>query len=580
MGGQRHQFLKAKTLGVLSALSVTGAISFMIYRTEGAQSPYFAGVNLPTLCFAAMMPWSLVQTLLMCGGTLLFYVVACVLNPSAHSPSFLPYLGFNTSFIFIASTVCVDSRSFCPACASRIFACGISSTPRIANFRTSTASRPSFSRTSATSCARRSRSFSAPWKRCSPEGTRSRRRFTTASCSCIGILRLLKLINDLLELTRIDLRREDIRKKTMKLGPYVKGIVDSVRHLGLSKQLRIKVEEGDPKAEALIDPSRIEKVLLNLLTNALKYTPAGGSITVRWRSDVAGSEIDVADTGVGIPAEDLSKVFDRFHQVRSNEANQNQGVGIGLALAKELVEQHGGRIEVESEPGKGSLFRILLPNVEASAAPAMESPAPVEPQTSEEAKEAVAEPLVAARRRRSRSSTPSARRIAVGGKSARETDLPTLGRGEETILVADDESDMRRYIVSLLSESYRVVQTASGANVADLVAEHEPRIVLLDWMMPGKDGLAVCASCAGITRDMKIVLLTARIDESSKLDALDAGVDDFLTKPFSSIELRTRVANLLRSARLQTELRAPITTSRTPSRNCSAPRPCSSRARR
>lgn len=557
VGGQRHQFLKAKTLGVLSALSVTGAISFMIYRTEGAQSPYFAGVNLPTLCFAAMMPWSLVQTLLMCGGTLLFYVVACVLNPSAHSPSFLPYLGFNTSFIFIASTVCVGLTLF----LSRV---------RFEDFRlrhqldAKNRELQDLDRLKTQFFSNVSHELRTPLTLIlGPVETllaRGDALETKIHDSLMLVhrntLRLLKLINDLLELTRIDLRREDIRKKTMKLGPYVKGIVDSVRHLGLSKQLRIKVEEGDPKAEALIDPSRIEKVLLNLLTNALKYTPAGGSITVRWRSDVAGSEIDVADTGVGIPAEDLSKVFDRFHQVRSNEANQNQGVGIGLALAKELVEQHGGRIEVESEPGKGSLFRILLPNVEASAAPAMESPAPVEPQTSEEAKEAVAEPLVAG----AATAEPFEHAFRSADRSWREvgaeTDLPTLGRGEETILVADDESDMRRYIVSLLSESYRVVQTATGANVADLVAEHEPRIVLLDWMMPGKDGLAVCRELRGHYPDMKIVLLTARIDESSKLDALDAGADDFLTKPFSSIELRTRVANLLRSARLQTELRA------------------------
>jgi C4-dicarboxylate-specific signal transduction histidine kinase len=115
---------------------------------------------------------------------------------------------------------------------------------------------------------------------------------------------------------------------------------------------------------------------------------------------------------------------------------------------------------------------------------------------------------------------------------------------------------MRRYIVSLLSENYRVVQTATGANVIDLVAEHEPRMALLDWMMPGKDGLSVCRELRGKYPDLKIVLLTARIDERSKLDALEAGADDFLTKPFSSVELRTRVANLLRSGRLQSDLRA------------------------
>jgi hypothetical protein len=166
VGGQRYQFLKAKTLGVLSALSVTGAISFMIYRTEGAQSPYFAGVNLATLCFAAMMPWSLVQTLLMCAGTLLFYVVACVLNPSAAQPSFLPYLGFNASSSSSRARFAWGSRSSCPGCASRTSVCVTSSMRKIASFRISTASRRSSSRTSATSCALRSRSSCFPSSRC------------------------------------------------------------------------------------------------------------------------------------------------------------------------------------------------------------------------------------------------------------------------------------------------------------------------------------------------------------------------------------------------------------------------------
>jgi C4-dicarboxylate-specific signal transduction histidine kinase len=138
-----------------------------------------------------------------------------------------------------------------------------------------------------------------------------------------------------------------------------------------------------------------------------------------------------------------------------------------------------------------------------------------------------------------------------------DNDLPSVGRGEEVILVADDENDMREFVVSMLADDYRVVQTRHGGNVADLVAEHEPNLVLLDWMMPGKDGLEVCRELRAKEdcRDLKIMLLTARVDEKSKIDALASGADDFLTKPFSSIEVKTRVANLLRAARLQKDLR-------------------------
>jgi signal transduction histidine kinase len=354
-------------------------------------------------------------------------------------------------------------------------------------------------------------------------------------------LRLLKLINDLLDLTRIDQGAEILRKKTIQIGPFVKGIVDSVRHLGLSKQLRIKVEDGDANVEMAADPARIEKVLINLLTNAVKFTPAGGAIVVRWKAGGDGTVIEVEDTGVGIPPEDIEKVFDRFHQVRSNTTNQAQGVGIGLALARELVEQHDGKLEVESTPGSGSTFRITLPFAEA--AETAEAPAQIDMTLEAE------EPFEKAFRSADRAVR------SVGATSG--DDLPAVGQGRELVLVADDENEMRQFIVTLLADDYRVLQTRHGGNVRDMVAEHEPDLVLLDWMMPGKDGLEVCRELRAEPghRDLKIVLLTARIDEKSKLDALKSGADDFLTKPFSSIEVKTRVANLLRSARLQKDLR-------------------------
>jgi signal transduction histidine kinase len=540
VGGQRYQFLKAKTLGVLSALSVTGAISFMIYRTEGAQSPYFAGVNLATLCFAAMMPWSLVQTLLMCAGTLLFYVVACVLNPSAAQPSFLPYLGFNASFILIASTVCVGLTIFLSRVRFEDFRLRHQLDAKNRQLQDLDRIKTQFFSNVSHELRTPLTLILLPVESLLERSDQLDER-THESLILVhrNTLRLLKLINDLLELTRLDQQADILRRRRFRLGTFVRGVVDSVRHLGLAKRLRMTIVEGAADAEAFADPSRVEKVLVNLLTNAIKYTPADGAITVRWTADVSGVRIEVADTGVGIPKEDQARIFDRFHQVRSNAANETQGIGIGLALAKELVEHHGGTLAVESEPGKGSTFRVFLPAEEDAAdAPAI-APRPMALPNGEE-------PFEHAFRSADR----------VWREAATDAELPAMGRGEETLLVADDESDMRRYIVSLLSENYRVVQTATGANVVDLVAEHEPRMALLDWMMPGKDGLSVCRELRGKYPDLKIVLLTARIDERSKLDALEAGADDFLTKPFSSVELRTRVANLLRSGRLQSDLRA------------------------
>ncbi len=541
LGRNRPRLLVSKTWGVISALSITTAINMMIYQTEGARSPYFAGLNLATMTFASLLPWSVVQTVIMCVGTLGIYIIACVANPTSSEASFLPNLGFGSSFLIIATIICIGLTFF----LSRV---------RFEDFRLrhqldlQNRELQDLDRLKTQFFSNVSHELRTPLTLIlgPVENQLARGDALDAKLheSLILIhrnsLRLLKLINDLLDLTRLDQGADILRKQAIVIGPYVKGIVESVRHLGLSKQLRLKVEEGDPKLETFADPSRLEKVLVNLLTNAIKYTPAGGVITVRWTVRDTAATIEVQDTGVGIPPEDLAKVFDRFHQVRSNLSNQVQGVGIGLALAKELVEQHGGTLEVESILEQGSTFRIVLP----AKRPGHEAEAlgkGLAPQ--------LEEPFEKAFR--------SADRVLRSFGDENGGDLPTIGRGQEVVLVADDENDMRQFIASLLSEDYRVVQTREGGSVKDLVAEHEPSLVLLDWMMPGKTGLEVCRELRAnpANRDTKIMLLTARIDEKSKLEALSVGADDFLTKPFSSVEVKTRVANLLRSARLQKDLR-------------------------
>jgi len=536
-----------KALGVFPSIAVNLSFCLMILATDGATSPYYAGINLTILFMAALLPWTFSETAIVCGVSIMLYVLACLANSNFSAPKSYSIFFNNSYFLILTAIICVTSTYF-------------RSKARIEEFRLrhqldiQNQKLQDLDRLKTQFFSNVSHELRTPLTLIlGPVETLLGRSDLLDARVHDGLilvhrntLRLLKLINDLLDLTRLDQGADILRKKTIELGVFVKGVVESVRHLGLTKQLRMRVEEGDPAVTVVADGSRLEKVLVNLLTNALKYTPAGGAITIRWFGDAAGAGVEVSDTGVGIPEEDLPRVFDRFHQVRSNAANQNQGVGIGLALVKELVEQHGGTIEVESEVGKGTTFRIRLPaGVEEDAAGAEEAvPASVE---SEEI-EMVESPFEKAFRSADRSWSHS---------DGADRDLPVVGHGENLVLVADDENDMRRYVVSLLSEDYRIVQTPRGDDVAGLVAQHEPELVLLDWMMPGKDGLAVCRELRAddSNRDLKIILLTARIDEKSKIDALQSGADDFLTKPFSSIEVKTRAANLLRAARLQKDLR-------------------------
>ncbi len=532
----------AKVLGVLSLLIMTASFSLMINLTDGERSPYFAGIILVLMTWSSLLPWTVLETLVMSIGSLLVYSAACFASPTFSLPASLPLFGFNSSFILITMLVCAGITMF----LARV---------RFEDFRlrhqldVQNRELQDLDRLKTQFFSNVSHELRTPLTLIlGPVENLLARGDALDAKVHEGLmlihrnsLRLLKLINDLLDLTRLDEGGDILRKKNIRLASYVKGIVESVRHLGLSKQLRIKVEDGDPNLETVADPARIEKVLVNLLTNAIKYTPSGGGITVRWKARDTAAVIEVEDTGVGIPMQDLAKVFDRFHQVRSNSSNQQQGVGIGLALAKELVEEHGGALEVESALGKGSIFRIVLPAAVAPEAEAAAEPVGAEPAADEPFEKAF----------RSADRTVRSYGDEEGG------DLPAIGQGREVVLVADDENDMRQFIVSLLTDDYRVIQTRHGGNVKDLVAEHDPNLVLLDWMMPGKDGLEVCRELRAdpARKDLKIMLLTARIDEKSKLEALASGADDFLTKPFSSIEVKTRVANLLRAARLQKDLR-------------------------
>jgi len=545
-----YNLLLLKFLGVLSTLVISLVFCLMIFVTDGAKSPYYAGISLILAAMSTLLPWTVVETAIACVSSYVAYVLACVANAGWAATFAERLLYSNSFFIIVTGSVGVACTYFLSRARFEDFKLRhrLDEQNRelqdLDRLKTQFFSNVSHElRTPLTLILGPSETLlqqSSDMDRGMHENLMLIHR---------NSLRLLKLINDLLDLTRLDQGSEALRKQSFDANPFLKGIVDSVRHLGMTKQLRIKTEPADASMKIVADPSRLEKVVVNLLTNAIKYTKQGGQVTVRWGQDTTQNFIEVSDTGVGIPEEDLSRVFDRFHQVRSNAANQTQGVGIGLSLAKELVVAHGGELTVSSVVGQGSTFRISLP---IEAAPQGEEPAFREeaPLLVESVPLAVVdEPFEKAFR--------SADRSWRSNEKLVEGDLPVVGQGDQTILVADDETDMRQFIVSMLSSKYRVVQTQNGDNVLDLVAKHQPDLVLLDWMMPGKDGLSVCREirAEAAYRDLKVVLVTARIDEKSKLDALEAGADDFLTKPFSSVELMTRAANLIRAAHLQKDIR-------------------------
>ncbi len=288
------------------------------------------------------------------------------------------------------------------------------------------------------------------------------------------------------------------------------------------------------------DSYALERIVLNLLSNAIKFTSEGGTITVKTSSREGLARFEIVDTGIGISEQDLPRIFERFQQADGSSTRKYQGSGLGLALVKDLSEKMGGEAAAQSEPGKGTTMTVQLPlyGEGAESSEAVESrPEKTDflDQINQTAEHRAALPI----------SSPFEKlesRFSSG-------DGPSL-------MIVDDEPDMRQYLVSFLDTEYRISQVRDGKQALQLAREHHPDLMLLDLMLPEVDGHEVCKRLKEDpeTRNIKIVLLTARVDEAAKLTALKNGADDFLTKPFSRTEVETRLRNLYEKSLLESAL--------------------------
>ena len=341
--------------------------------------------------------------------------------------------------------------------------------------------------------------------------------------------RLHKLVNDMLDFARIEGGRLEPERVGIDLTAVTAGIAASFEHAmrqgGLTYQVRV---EPLPRT-AHVDRDMWEKVVVNLLSNALKYTLAG-TVRLGLTGDDERITLTVTDTGVGIPADQLPLLFRRFHRVRGDAGRSQEGTGIGLALVQELVRLHGGEVQVRSVEGDGSTFTVRLPYGRPTAR--TDRPKPQRQPYLDEA----------------------TRWLAPTG--ADRADAPESGprpRDAATVLVVDDNADLRSYLTGLLAPQHRVVTAADGREALDRVAELRPDLVLTDVMMPRLDGFGLVRALRADQRTagLPIIVLSARAGEEAAVEGLRAGADDYLVKPFSAQELLARVGAQLELARLR-----------------------------
>jgi len=368
-------------------------------------------------------------------------------------------------------------------------------------------------------------------------------------------MRLLKLINDLLDLVRLESGKMEVKREPVAIEPFLRGLGNAIRKTAEDRGVRLETTVDYNIGTVLADSDKLEKILLNLLFNALKFTPAGGAVHLNAARQNGDMVLEVLDTGIGISEEKLPFVFDRFWQGDTSSQRKYQGVGIGLALVKELVEVQGGKVGVNSEMGKGTQFTVRLPYLEVNRQ-VFHMPEPVqtppEPDSSTVAATANGGDTWLRNLHRQAELFPSM-------TSLRETIRPVeaLTNGEQPrVLIADDEPDMLRYLKSQLSHSFQVIEAVDGQQAIDKASQFLPDVIVCDMMMPQKDGLEVCRDLRQrtSTQAIPILLLTARADEETKLTVLSAGANDFVTKPFSTTELSVRLKNLVDAYHLQREL--------------------------
>lgn len=557
--GRRH----AKSLGRIVPLLPVVFLAWMIAVTDGFASPYYAALNLVLLAVGAVLHWTLLESIFAVSLVLIMYVVAGfwarVWPGSA-------VLFSHFYFIALMDVIVVVGTYFQNRARFREFGLRYELDASRKTLEVANQKLMELDQIKSRFFANISHELRTPLTLLiAPLETILHRFNSSVDQETRNLLvtmhgngmRLLKLINDLLDLVRLESGRLEVRRERVEIVELARGLASAVRQVADDKRIKLDTFVDPGLGAVSADRDKLEKILLNLLFNALKFTPAGGRVEFRAERNGGDMVLTVSDTGMGISARNLPFVFDRFWQADGSSKRKYQGVGIGLALVKELTEVQGGTASVQSQEGKGTTFTVRLPYQPAEPA---ESPKPTtepdiveaEPATSNGREGTVSSEEWLANLYRRAELFPS---MTPLHETIRPIETSPAGN-LPTLLVADDEPDMLRFLKSQLSTHYRVIEAVDGIQAVEKAAQFLPDIVLLDMMMPEKDGLQACREIRGrtTTQTIPVVLLTARADEETKLSALQAGASDFLAKPFSTTELHVRIKNLVESHRYQSKL--------------------------
>ena len=353
---------------------------------------------------------------------------------------------------------------------------------------------------------------------------------------------LLRLVTEILDSASLDARQMPLQLEALELSRFVEDVVVALRPLAERKEIDLTCRTPEEEVPVRADAKQLRRALVNLITNAVKYCETGDQVTATVSTEGERVAVEVADTGPGIPDEQQVNVFERFRRASDSRGRIIEGSGIGLAMVKEIATLHGGGIELESEVGRGSIFRLVLPSG---------------PPTTEGSDQAVTGRLpddelvqrASDEQLRQDRSPPPGPTPAAEGRA--HLTAPTA-----RVLLVEDNPQMRGFIGGLLGQRYQVLTAEDGEEGLAAAREELPDLVLSDVMMPRLNGHEMCRLLKDDpqTSNIPVVLISARHGTEAALDGFSAGADDFVVKPFSAPELLARVAAQLRIRTLTTSL--------------------------
>jgi len=556
--GKGQPFLLAIFEYLIGGLSIV----LMVHLSGGYTSTYYAGVNMVLLSLIFMLPMNAKRTAIVCSIIYLAYIIPILaLQRIEHLDIFLN----NNFFLVMTIVFVVFSSHLATQMRFREFSTRFNLARANEELKKLDALKSQFFanvshevRTPLTSILSPIQSlYQGDLGPLDPEHQR-----------LIGqvyrnALKLLDMINQMLDFSKFEARKMQLRLRHLDIDELARDIVTTFQDVTERKGLKLRyVTEGELRP-AYLDAEKLERILTNLIRNAIKFTESG-SITVRAGASAGNRWIEVRDTGIGIPSQHLANIFNRFQQVDSSSTRRYEGTGLGLTIVKESVELMQGSIDVQSEERRGTTFRVELPGNLDQLAPDAFIDRRKDPQRRQLAEEFDGDD----RRIKSRRTLDLAR-ITADDLALIERDQISRGAAEshvaadaangptDRILLVEDNVDLRAYISKMLSRFGHEVGTAiDGLDGWEHVQTELPDLVVSDVMMPRMDGYELVGRIKSTdkTRQIPVILITAKPELESKLEGLQKGADDYLPKPVNIRELDARIKNLLVTRNLQQAL--------------------------